>query len=312
MSHPSSWQEAGERGSAFALRLLVRFYRLFGRRLSVLVVHGIALYFFLAAGAARRASRAYLRRVSARPEGAAALGRPPDWVASYLHIRAFALSIFDRITLWLGDEGDLRFEVRGVEEYDRLLRPDRGALVLGAHLGSFDALRALADRDGRVVNVLMFTRNAPRINALFEQLSPRARIRVIAAADDTVETVLRIRSAVARGELVAMLGDRTEPGDAGRSCRVSLLGGSVELPVSPYLLAGLLGCPLFFMVALRSGEGRYRVFAEVLAEKVELPRAGRDKHVRELAAAYAGRLEHYCTVAPYEWFNFYDYWGEGV
>ena len=30
-----------------------------------------------------------------------------------------------------------------------------------------------------------------------------------------------------------------------------------------------------------------------------------------LAAAYAGRLEHYCTVAPYQWFNFFDYWQEG-
>ena len=66
------------------------------------------------------------------------------------------------------------------------------------------------------------------------------------------------------------------------------------------------------MVALRSGGARYRVFAEVLAERVALPRSDRDKHLRELATAYAGRLEHYCTVAPYEWFNFFDYWGEGI
>ncbi|MGH0030710.1 MAG: hypothetical protein ACQGVC_13025 [Myxococcota bacterium] len=308
----AQWDEVGERGSVFALRLLVGFYRVFGRPLSVLVVNGIALYYFLTFGMARRASRAYLRRVAATPEGAAALGRPPDALASFLHIRAFALSIFDRLTLWLGDEGDLSFEVHGIEHYDRLLRPDRGALVVGSHLGSFDAMRALADRDGRVVNVLMFTRNAPRINAVFQQLSPKARVRVIAAADDTFDTALRIRACIARGEIVAMLGDRAEPGDADRSCRVSLLGDRVELPEAPYRLAGLLGCPLFFMAALRTGPSRYGVFAEVLAEEVDLPRDERDKHVRELASAYAGRLEHYCTRAPYEWFNFFDYWREGL
>ncbi len=65
------------------------------------------------------------------------------------------------------------------------------------------------------------------------------------------------------------------------------------------------------MVALRSGPGRYRVFAEVLAERVELPRGEREKRVRELALGYVERLERYCTAAPYEWFNFYDYWGDG-
>ena len=312
MSEAAPWTQIAERGSLLGLRMLVAFYRWFGRPLSVLVVHVIVLYYAVTFGSARAASLAYLRRVAARPEGAAALGRRPGIVSTYLHLRAFGLSIFDRLALWFGDRDDLRFDVVGIEEYDRLLLPDRGAFVVGAHLGSFDALRALADRDGRVVNVLMFTRNAHRINTLFRQLSPGAQLRVISAADDSLDTVLRIRACIARGEIVAMLGDRAEPGDASRCCRVPLLGGEVDLPEAPYRLAGLLGCPLFFMVALRSGPGRYRVFAEVLAERVELPRGERDERIRALAAAYAGRLEHYCLLAPYEWFNFFDYWREGL
>jgi predicted LPLAT superfamily acyltransferase len=312
VSEAVPWTQIAERGSLFGLRVLVAFYRWFGRPLSVFVVHVIVLYYALTFAGARRASRAYLRRVAETPGGAAALGRRPGWTAVYLHLRAFGLSIFDRLALWFGDAGDLRFEVFGLEEYDRLLRPDRGAFVVGAHLGSFDALRALADRDRRVVNVLMFTRNAPRINTLFRELSPTAQLRVIPVADDSFDTVLRIRACIARGEIVAMLGDRVEPGDGGRRCRVPLLGGEVLLPEAPYRLAGLLGCPLFFMVALRAGPGCYRVFAEVLAERVELPRGERDERIRALAAAYAGRLEHYCLLAPYEWFNFFDYWREGL
>jgi predicted LPLAT superfamily acyltransferase len=299
-----------ERGSLLGLRLFIGCYRLFGRPLSVVIVHVIVFYYYLAIRPARRASRAYLRRIAARPDGAEALGRPPDWLASFWNFRAFALQIFDRLVLWFGQENDLEFEVIGTAAVQRLLRKDRGAIVVGAHLGSFDALRALAEQDDVVVNVLMFTRNAPRINAILEELSPRARVRVLESGFGSLDTVLRIRACIARGELVALLGDRVEPGARARSCRVPLLGDPVELPVAPYLMAGLIGCPLFFMVALRAGPGRYRVFADVLAECVELPHGERDKRIRELAAAYAGRLEHYCTLAPYQWFNFFDFWRE--
>lgn len=308
MSGSRSWSEIAERGSLLGLRLTVACYRLCGRRLSLVLVHAIVLYYFLALPAARAASRAYLRRIAARPEGAAALGRRPDLRASFLHFRAFSLSIFDRIVLWFGREGALAFEPVGTDRCRALLAPDRGGIVVGSHLGSFDALRALARQDGLVVNALMYTRNAPRINTILRQLSPEARVRVVEAGPNPFDTVLRIRECIERGELVAILGDRIEPGDRGRTCSVTLLGDPVEIPESPYLLAALLGCPLFFMVALRSGPGRYQVFAEVLAEPVRMPKHEREKQTRELAAAYASRLEHYCLMAPYQWFNYFDFW----
>ena len=310
MSAGSRWVKMRERGSLLGLRLFMGCYRLFGRPLSLVIVHVIVFYYYLAIRPARRASRAYLRRIAALPGGAEALGRPPDWLAIFLHFRAFALQIFDRLVLWFGRESDIEFELTGTDDCGRLLREDRGAIVVGAHLGSFDALRALAERENRVVNVLMFTRNAPRINAMLGELSPRTQMRVLEADLGALDTVLRIRACIARGELVAMLADRLEPGGRSRSCRVPFLGDLVELPEAPYLMAGLIGCPLFFMVALRAGPGRYRVFAEVLAECVELPRDERDKRIRELATAYAGRLEHYCALAPYQWFNFFDFWHE--
>ncbi len=303
-----AWSRMGERGSHWGLWLTVGCYRLFGRPLSLVLVHAIVLYYFLTIPVARAASRDYLRRIAAQPDGARALGRPPDRLASFLHFRAFALSIFDRIVLWLGRDGSFDFEVEGTDAIHQGLRPDRGAIVLGCHLGSFDALRALAERDGLTVNVLMFTRNAPRINAVFRQLSSRAKMRVIEAGPGTFGTVLRIRRCIERGEIVAMLGDRMEAGDVGRACRVPFLGAPVSFPEAPYLLAGLLRCPIFFMVALRIGPQHYRIRAELLSEETRLARDGRPDAVRELVAAYAARLEHHCLRAPYQWFNFYDFW----
>ena len=294
------------------LRITVACYRLFGRPLSLVLVHGIVAYFYLTGRAQRRASRAYLQRV-VDAGGREVLGREPGAWASFLHFRAFALSIFDRLVLWFGRDDDLAFEVKGREHYDRLLTPTRGALVVGAHLGSFDALRALAQRDRRVVNVLMYTRHAPRINRVFRELSPEVQMRVIQVERDSMGAVLQIRACIERGELVAMLGDRVEPADRGRTCPVTLLGGRVELPAAPYLLAELLGCPLFFMVALRESGRRYRVHAEVLSEGgggAPTSREERGKRLREGAEAFAGRLEQHLLRAPYQWFNFFDYWQE--
>lgn len=306
----SEWAGIRERGSILGLRALLAFYRVLGRPLSVVLVHAIVTYYFLTIPGARRASRAYLRRIAARPAGARALGRPPDLIASFLHFRAFALSIFDRIELWLRGDDVFRFRVTGREHFDRLLAQGRGGIVVGSHLGSFDALRVLSRHDGRAVNVVMFTRHAPRINAFFEQLSPESKVRVIPADAHFTESILQIRACIERGELVAILGDRMEAGIRGRSCRLPLLGDTIDLPTAPYWLASILECPVFFMVALREGPRSYHVRAEVLSERVQLPRARRRAGIEALAGAYARELEESCERAPYQWFNFYDYWGD--
>ena len=61
-----AWMQHEERGSFFLLKLMSRVSLLFGRRLSRIVVYGIALYFLLTAPKARKASRSYLERVLQR------------------------------------------------------------------------------------------------------------------------------------------------------------------------------------------------------------------------------------------------------
>jgi predicted LPLAT superfamily acyltransferase len=171
-------------------------------------------------------------------------------------------------------------------------------------------MRLLAKRKQTVVNVLMFTEHAQRINRIFRELSPEAEARVIQADPDSVESVFEIRRCLERGEHVAILGDRVEPGDRHRSSRVPLLGGAVELPQAPFLLASLLGCPVLMLVALRRGPGRYELFAEPLTDGARLRRPAREEAIDTLLNAYAQRLEQHCLRDPHQWFNFFDYWGD--
>jgi len=304
------WNRVAERGSLWGLRLTLACYRVFGRALTQPLVFAAVTYFFLTDAPGRRASRDYLRRVYATPAGRAALGRPANFWSCYRHYRSFATAIIDRVAIWFGKSDEFDFETHGMEHFDQLAQARRGAIIVGAHLGSFDALRLLAKRTRTVVNVLMYTDNAQLINNIFRELSPESEARVITADPDSVQVVFAVRECLRRGEHVAILGDRIEPGDRHRSSFVRMLGGTVRLPQAPVLLAAALGCPLMLIVALRDGPARYRVFAETLSESVNLPRREREAAVKQLLEAYSSRLEYYCTQAPYQWFNFFDFWEE--
>jgi predicted LPLAT superfamily acyltransferase len=302
------WSRIAERGSIWGIRFTAWCYRRLGRRASLPLVHAIVTYFFLTDARGRRASLAYLRRIHADPRGREKLRHPPGLRECFHHYRTFALAIVDRLAIWFGRDEDFEFETHGLAYVDRLAEQGRGALILGSHLGSFDALRLLAKRAGSTVNVLMFTANAQRINQIFRELAPEAEASVIHVDPSSVQSVFTIRERLRRGEHVAILADRIEVSDRDRAMRAPLLGAPVRLPQAPILLAGLLGCPLVSVVALRQGPAAYEVFVDVLAERVKLPREGREQVVAALLAAYAGRLEHYCLRRPYQWFNFFDYW----
>lgn len=311
-SSTPAWNRIAERGSLWGMKFVAWYFRVMGRGPSLVLAHPIVAYFFLTDRAGRRASLAYLRRVHATPEGRAALGREPGLWQSFQHYRAFAVSIVDRLAIWFGRADDFDLVVHGSEHFDQVAVEGRGAIVVGAHLGSFDALRLLAVRRQTVVNVLMFTEHAQRINRIFREISPDSEAHVIQVDPTSVESVFRIRSCLARGEYVAILGDRVEASDRRRTVRVPLLGGRVELPEAPFLLASLLGCPLILALALRRGPRSYEIYAEKLADRVRATPGEREKVVEELLASYAERLEYHCTRTPYQWFNFFDYWGDAA
>jgi predicted LPLAT superfamily acyltransferase len=309
-SQEGRWSHVAERGSLWGMRFTAWAYRTVGRVPTEILIHCIVAYFFLTDRSGRRASGAYLRRVYATAQGKRSLGGPPNLWQSFLHYRAFGLSIGDRLAIWFGRSDDFVFEIEAEEYLDRLTESGRGAIVIGAHLGSFDALRALAVHKRSKVNVLMYTDHAQRINTLFRELSPEVDACVISVRPGSIDSVFQIRACIERGEWVAILGDRMEPGDQGHSGRVSILGDQAELPLAPYLLAGLLGCPVVMLLGIRDAPGRYSIFCHELADRVQHPRGEREKGASELLAAYAQRLEHYATRYPYQWFNFFDYWGD--
>ena len=305
MSGARGWQQLAEVGSLGALRSMSWLYRRFGRPFARSVLFPVAAYFFLRHAYIRRASRDYLETLARASGGGTG---PVGSRRVFRHVLEFAVQIFDRMVSW-GDSFDrIEMEKSGSIALLELARSGRGGILVGAHLGSFDLLRLVADRYDVRVNVLMYTANADRINEFFARLDPRSHVRVLPIDPDSAQTAFSVRRCVEQGEFVGILADRVPPGGRGRAERVQFLGREATFQTAPFELATLLGCPLLFCLCLRTGDARYEAIAKTLHAGGRVPPGLRAERARELLGAYVAELEAACRRAPEQWFNFFDYW----
>ncbi len=295
---PADWKHRPEGGGRRAIRLIGAIARRGGRGIARACLYPITVYFFCVRGAERRASRDYLQRVFGQRVGAWHIAR---------HIHTFASTILDRVFLLAGRTNLFDIHSAGTEPLLRMLDQGQGVLVFGSHLGSFDALRALArQRPDLKLRVLLDRSHNAAITELLDELDPTLAAGIIDAGQDGPSIALAIQQALQEGAMVALLVDRTRPGETAVSA--PLLGSEAVFPATPWLLAGVLKAPVVLAFGLYRGGNRYDLLFEPFATTVDIPRARRSEALAALVHDYVGRLEHHLRSAPYNWFNFYDFW----
>jgi predicted LPLAT superfamily acyltransferase len=296
----ASWRKIPEAGTVFGIRLLVLFARTFGRRIAGWFLYVLAFYYAIIRGTARRASRDYLRRI----------GEPATFGNVVRHLHTFARVSLDRLFFLTGKLGSFHFEHHNHELLVEAAKTGRGVLLLGAHLGSFEVMRCRAKEFGVPINVVVDFSNAERVNGVLRSLAPDIDTRLISLGTDPLVSMLAIRSAIDRGELVAILGDRSPRGKPGNARVVTtpFLGEDAAFPAGPWLLAHTLGCPVYFVAGLYKPPNHYTLHFEFLADEVRLDRRERAAALARYAGTYAAMLETYTRSAPLNWFNFFDFW----
>jgi predicted LPLAT superfamily acyltransferase len=296
------WTEHEERSNLWVLRLMRWIAMTAGRRLSRLTLHPITLYFLLTHGSARRASANYLAR---------ALGHPVGWPQVYRHIHRFAATVLDRVYFLQGRFDEFKVISTNAQAIDEPIARRQGALMVGAHIGSFEALRAIGAGSGMNVAMLMYEDNARLINATLAAIAPEVRLHTIALGRPGA--MLSLRQWLDQGGVAGLLGDRTLPGHSERSRTVWLpfLGTPARFSDGPFRLASILRRPVIFMAGLYHGGKHYELRFTELADFRERAPGGaaeEDERIRRAMQAYVSLLESLCRESPYNWFNFYDFW----
>ncbi len=295
----AAWRQQRERGSAFWIALLLGFASFAGRPLAALVLWPVSLFFLCTGGAARSASRGYLRRLR---------GHQPSALDLLRHFHTFALCTLDRWLILAGRRPRLDVDLQMPAEVAAIVARGTGMIVLVSHVGSFEVLRQLGEqRHGVRLRMVLDRAHGGRVLALLERMNPAFAAAIIDAGRGGPELALAVREALVAGFSVGIMADRLHsPGEAAVAVR--LLGAAARLPRSPWALAGVLGAPVVMALGLYRGGRRYQAVFELLAPRIAAARRDRDGAIAALAQDYAGRLEHQLRGAPYNWFNFYPFW----
>jgi predicted LPLAT superfamily acyltransferase len=293
------WAGERERGSGPLLRAMVFLSLRLGRPVARGVLYLIAAYFFAFAPSARRSSREYLRR---------ALGREPRARDRFRHVFTFASTILDRLYL-VNDRCELfSISIEGEELMRAALAHGTGAFLLGAHLGSFEIMGAVGQREsGLRVTMAMYAPDANRLGRLLRTASTHAPEIITLGR---LEAMLRIRDCLDEGKFVGLLADRSI-GEAPAEA-VTFLGAPALFPSGPMRLAAALRRPVIFMTGLYRGGNRYHVVYRQVADFSAPSTLSREAAVRVAVGRYAAVLEEYCRSDPYNWFNFYGFWDDAA
>ena len=295
------WAAASEKGSVLAMRAALFLTTFMGRPFGRVVARVVAFYYWLLAPSARRSARRFLER---------ALDRPVEWRDTYRQILRFTETTLDAFFLVAGKTHHFEVTTTGHHHLTELRDSRRGAILLGAHLGSFYAMRAQSEVESLPLYAVVYTKNARHINEALEKVDPGKNAKLIQMGEG-IDFILKIKELIEGGAIVAILADRVPAtavdGDA-RSIEAEFLGAPARFPAGPYLLASMLKCPVYTTFGLYRGGRRYDLFCEPFADRIELPRKQREEALREYVAEYARRLERFAKNAPDNWFNFYDFW----
>ncbi len=267
-----------------------------GRPAARLLLYPICLYFLIFSSASRAASTKYLRKV---------LPREPGLADAFRHCHTFAATLLDRVFLCNDQYAGFDVRVRGADILADLTARGEGCFLVGAHMGSFEIIRALGRHNaGARISLVMYEENARKFNAVLGAINPGLRLQVIALGK--VDSMLKVEMALNQGDIVGMLGDRTFRDDGTVACQ--FLGAPARFPSGPFRLAAMLKRPMVLMFGLYRGGNRYDIHFERLVDTWQAPRAADGLLPERALHRYVGRLEHYCRDAPYNWYNFYDFW----
>jgi predicted LPLAT superfamily acyltransferase len=290
------WLRRKERGSIRSIKFSVRLAIILGRPVARLFLPFVCLYFLAVATDSRRASRTYLARV---------LDRRPTWLDVLRHYRAFASCVLDRV-FFLKQRTDL-FDLRifGETLLTDVLAENTGCILLGAHIGSFEVLRAMGREQPTLrVNMLMFEENAKKISSVLSTIAPDLAKEIInlGRPDAFIKTLRSLE----KGNFVGLLADRSLRNDS--QVLLPFLGTPARFSGGAFRMMALLQKPVILMVGLYRGGNRYDIHIEAFAGPGELSRRAGPAEIETLVGRYVARLEHYCRAAPYNWFNFYNFW----
>ena len=278
-------------------------------------IYPVSFFFFIFAPDARRAAKIYqkqLREFTGR--------KIPKHINPYIQIFSFALCIVEKLEGWLGKIkfSKIQYQNDDIDNILALLKEGKGAVLITSHLGNMELLRSLSDYNYQLVGrevpvyVIMDTDINSNFSETLKSVNPKASFNVINSNEIGPDSIVTLMDAIENGALVVIAGDRTSPNAKEKVLKISFLGKDASFPYGVFLIPALLKAPVYFMFGLRSRMSIFNPKQNVYIEKChtdfDCPRSERETRIVQCCGEFVARLEKFCILYPYQWYNFFDFW----
>jgi predicted LPLAT superfamily acyltransferase len=253
--------------------------------------------FFLLVGAGRKG---VMRNLSAIKPGASVL---TNFIRAYRVFWNFAWAMND--TVRFKEHRTIPdWEFGGREYFEQLVAEPAGAIILTAHMGSYDlGAQLFSEVSGRDVFMVRAPEADPATQKFEAEQTERTGPDALKVEFNTKasDLALELLDAVQSGEIIAVQGDRVTEGLT--SVAATLFGQRIEIPAGPFALAMAARVRIYPMFIIRVGRRRYRL-ETFMPFTVERSGRQRDAALEVAVNAWTTQLESVVAKRWYQWFTF--------
>ncbi len=179
-------------------------------------------------------------------------------------------------------------EIDGEDAYRLIRQSACGAVIVTAHMGSFEIGLAALTKVESAIHVVFKRDEFSQFDSLRSAL--RKKLGVIEAPiDDGWSTLVSLRDALSRNEVVVMQADRAMQKQKSREVKIG--SGILRLPVGPITLATIHQSPLIPVFTTREPDGRFRVHIEPAIDPTD------QNAIEKLGKV----IEKFVLKYPYQW-----------
>jgi predicted LPLAT superfamily acyltransferase len=282
-------------GTPLGYRIFIFFFKYLGLRFAYLNLTYVVLFFVIKCRKERKAIWFYYRQILK-------YGVLKSSLKIYLHFFVFAQTIVDKVAIRYGFSHKFKYTFENAEQAIELMSKPQGAIFMGAHIGSWEVGSHIFSKYDKTMNILMVDAEYQRIKNVIEKSGENPGYKIIPINEDSIEAILRVKKALADGEILGIQGDRYI--DEKRKREVEFLGRKADFPEGPFLMASKLRTPVVIYFAMREKMSYNFIFKYVDNKEGLSAKDYQEKIFNE----YLKLLEETVKRYPQQWFNFYSFW----
>ena len=280
------------------------------------VCYPVSLFYLIFSSRVRRFARSYQKQLREFTEG-----RVPPKIRAYRQILNFSLCLVEKMEGWLGKVSFDRVSLQNDDITDLVERLKNGqsAVLMASHLGNMELMRSMQDYVtglcGRKVPVLiiMDMNMSANFTQTLKEINPDYSANVLDASNFSPDSILLIQEFAEKGSLIVAAGDRTSINHREKSLTKSFLGREAKFPYGVFLIPALVKLPVYFMFGMRAKMSvfnpKYNIHIEKSSVDFNCPRTEREKRIDACCSEFVEKLQKFCIMYPYQWYNFFNFWG---